>query len=224
MRQDKDKAFELRRAGKTYRQIQSELGISISTLSDWFRDVPWSKHLKVIYTNKTWSKEQHSLMHIARINKLDALYKKSEEEAARDYKEYRKESLFWAGLMIYAGEGDKRSKHLVRVTNTEFYLHKIFIDFSIKYLDITREKLRCSIIIYPDLNESLCREMWSNILQIPRKQFHKTQVIQGKEKVKRLQYGIGMSIISSTVLKKKLLVWLSLAQDEKFDYAGMVQG
>ena len=66
--------------------------------------------------------------------------------------------------------------------------------------------------------------MWSNILKIKRENFYKTQVIVGKEKVRRLQYGVGMSIICSTVLKKKMLVWLSLAQDERFEDAGMVQG
>ncbi len=216
MRRDKEKAFELRKEGKSYKAIKEELGISTSTLSDWFRNVSWSRHLKTSNTARTRNKEHIDLMHNARRDQLETLYKTAEEEAAISYETFKNEPLFWAGLMIYAGEGDKRSKHLVRVTNTEFYLHKIFIDFSMKYLDITREKLRCCVIIYPDLNESLCKEMWSNILQIPREQFHKTQVIQGKEKVKRLQYGIGMSIISSTVLKKKVLRWLFLAQDEKF--------
>lgn len=222
MRKDKEKAFELRRSGKTYRQIESELGISRSTLSDWFRDVEWSKHLKVVHTNRTWSKEQISLMHHARKSKLDGLYKKTEKDAVEDYARYRVDPLFWAGLMVYAGEGDKRTRHLVRVTNTEFYLHKIFIAFSLKYLGISRDVVKICLILYPDLNESLCKEMWSNLLHIPREQFHKTQVIRGKEKIKRLQYGIGMSIISNTVLKKKLMKWLSLAQDEKFDFAGMV--
>ena len=216
MRKDKDKAFEMRRSGKTYREIEKELGISRSTLSNWFREVSWSKHLKTQYTNRTWSKDQHLLMHQARRNKLNSLYKQAEQEASEQYKTYKQDPLFWAGLMVYAGEGEKRSKHLVRITNTEFYLHKIFIAFLAKYLSVTREKVRLCLILYPDLNESLCKEMWSNLLNIPRTQFHKTQVITGKEKVKRLQYGIGMSIISSTVLKKKLMKWLSLAQDEKF--------
>ncbi len=216
MRKDKEKALELRRSGKTYRQIQSELGVAKSTLSEWFRDLPWSRHLKVSNTQRTWSREQQAMMLAARKNKLESLYAEVEAEADIQYKKYRSEPLFWAGLMVYAGEGDKRAKNLVRVTNTEFYLHKIFIAFSLKYLGITREKLRFCLIIYPDLNESLCKEMWSNLLQIPRAQFHKTQVIRGKEKVKRLQYGIGMSIISNTVLKRKILKWLSLAQNERF--------
>lgn len=222
MRKDKNLAFELRRAGKTYRQIEAELGISRSTLSDWFRDVPWSRHLKVEYTRQTWSPEQHKRMHEARIKKLSDIYSEAENEAVREYEIFKNEPLFWAGLMVYAGEGDKRSRNLVRITNTEFHLHKIFIRFALKYFAISRDSLRCGLILYPDLNESLCIAMWSNLLEIPKDKFHKTQVMQGKEKVKRLQYGIGMSIISSTVLKKKLQKWLALAQDERFENAAIV--
>lgn len=222
MRKDKNIAFELRKSGKTYRQIQSELGVSRSTLSDWFRDVPWSRHMKIEYTKQTWSPAQHKRMHEARTRKLSEMYERSENEAILEYQIYKKDPLFWAGLMIYAGEGDKRSKGLIRITNTEFHLHKIFMRFAIKYLGIPREKIKCALILQPGLNDSLSRAMWSNLLEIPRDRFYKTQVIQGKDMKRRLQYGIGMSIISSTVLKKKLQKWLSLAQDEKFENAGMV--
>lgn len=224
MRKDKDKAFALRKAGKTYLQIEKELGVSRSTLSEWFRDVPWSRHLAVTYTAKTWSADHIRHMQAVRRKNLDDLYKKAEDAAALEYITYRNEPLFWAGLMAYAGEGDKRTKGVLRMTNSEFYIHKIFIKFVVQYLAVPVGNIRCGLILYPDLNESLCKEMWSNILGIPREHFHKTQVIQGKEKIKRLQYGIGMSIISSTVLKKKVLKWLALAQDERFEKAGMVQG
>lgn len=222
MRRDKEKAFELRKQGKSYKAIKEELGISKSTLSDWFRDIPWSRHLKVSNTAYTRSADHIALMHKARRNQLDTLYKDAEQEAVVSYETFKKEPLFWAGLMAYAGEGDKRTKHLVRITNTEFYIHTIFIHFAEKYLGVDRENIKCCLILYPDNNMSLCKEMWSNILKIKRENFHKTQIIEGKEKMKRLQYGIGMSIISNTVLKKKLLIWLSLAQDEQFDNAVIV--
>lgn len=224
MRRDKEKAFELRRRGKTYKAIKEELGISKSTLSDWFRDIPWSRHLKSSNTNRTRTPEHIGLMHKARKDQLDLLYKVAEEEASVSYETFKKEPLFWAGLMIYAGEGEKRSKHNIKVTNSEFYLHSIFIKFSRKYLGVPIEHVRCGLIIYPDLNPSLCKEMWSNALGISRDNFHKTQVIQGKELKKRLQYGVAMSIISSTVLKKKVMKWISLAQNERFQDAIMVQG
>ncbi len=219
MRQDKDHIFKLRKEGKSYRQIQKETGVSRATLGAWFKDVEWSRHILVANKEKNLEecKERVFRMNESRKIRLKDQYDKAEVEAALDYETYKKEPLFWAGLMAYAGEGDKRTRHLVRITNSEFYIHTIFIEFALKYMGISREIVKIGLLIYPDHNESLCKEMWSNILHVSRENFHKTQVLQGKEKVKRLQYGIGMSIISSTELKRKILVWLSLAQDERFE-------
>ncbi len=224
MRHDKKHIFSLRREGKSYRSIQTETGVSRATLSAWFKDIEWSKHITRLQRviNIEDSKKRIIAMNEARSRALAKRYAAIELEAAEEYIRYRKETLFWAGLMAYAGEGDKRNKSLVRITNTEFYIHTIFIAFSEKYLDFRKDKIKIALLLYPDHNESLCRAMWSNILTITHDNFHKTQILQGKEKIKRLQYGIGMSIISSTALKKKMLKWLTLAQDEKFEDAGMV--
>ena len=217
MRKDKDLAFELRKNGKSYRDIQQQLGISRSTLCDWFKDIPWSQHLKAQKTSVTWKPQHMQRMRTARLQKLENLYKDMSIQAAREYERYRKEPLFWAGLMAYAGEGDKRTKHLIRITNTEAYIHRIFVLFVEKYLLFPKEYIKLALLLYPDHIESTCKEVWSNALSIPKENFHKSHVLQGKEKVKRLQYGICMSIIPNTALKKKLLTWISLAQDEQFN-------
>lgn len=218
MRQDKSLIFQLRREGKSYLDIHKQTGVSRATLATWFKNVEWSKHTTIKNREKNLhdSKDRILRMNMARKRSLDVFYAAVEEEAAIEYRKYRGDPLFWAGLMAYAGEGDKRTKSLVRITNSEFYIHTIFITFMEKYLNVPRNSIKVGLLLYPDHNESLCREMWSNLLGVDRTNFHKTQVLQGKEKVKRLQYGIGMSILSSTALKKKLLVWLSLAQDERF--------
>lgn len=218
MRKDKDYIFTLRKEGKSYKQIERETGVSRGTLGAWFKDLEWSDHIHI--SNKKISTEVSKKrileMNEARKDTLYVLYRNLENEAKQEYETYKHDPLFWAGLMTYAGEGDKRSRGLIRVSNSEFYLHTIFIQFILRYLKIEKSQIRCGLLLFPDHNESLCKEMWSNLLDIPRIHFHKTQIIRGKEQVRRLQYGVGMTIISSTGLKKKLLKWLSLAQDEKF--------
>jgi len=146
---------------------------------------------------------------------LKSKYEEVAIEASKEFLLFRNESLFIAGLMIYAGEGDKRNQNNSRITNSEFYLHKIFINFAIKYLKIKRENIKISLILYPDLDVEGCVAKWSNELDIPKSNFYKTQIIQGKEKTKKLQYGVGISIISSTVVvKKKILKWLEVCEKE----------
>ncbi len=220
MRKDKKNIFELRKAGKSYREIQALTGISRGTLTKWFKGEDWSNHMRIEHARPSTTQLEH--MHRSRSEKLAARYTAAEHEATVEYETLRNEPLFWAGLMIYASTGDQKKNGLIRITSSGFNLHKTFIAFLAKYLGVGRDRMRCGLLISPEHNESLCKEMWVNILSISREQFYKTQVVQGKGRILTLQYGIGMSILSSTVLKKKLSTWLLLAQDEKFEYAVMV--
>ncbi|MEI7709444.1 MAG: helix-turn-helix domain-containing protein [bacterium] len=214
MRYDQPQAFELRREGKTYREIQKLLGISRSTLCDWFKNEEWSKHIKKsnTYKNIEISVVRLEKLHEGRRLMLEKKYKKVEEDAVKEFELYKNDPLFMAGLMVYAGEGDKSSRNLTRMSNSEFYLHLVFIRFSEKFLNIGRDKIKVWLLLYPDHNIEECTETWSKKLQISKNNFNKSQVIVGKEKTRKLQYGVGNSIISSTSLKKKMMKWLELCK------------
>lgn len=224
MRKDKERIFQLRKEGRTYREIQRDTGISRATLTAWFKDVSWSKHLSQEHAMKNLgaSKEHMERLNMVRRLKLQYRYALIEKEAEMEYEVLKHDPLFWAGLMIYAGEGDKRSKSFVRISNSEFYIHRIFLAFLRKYLKPSEDTIRYALILYPDLDENVCKNEWVRQISANPTFFHKTQVIQGKESTKRLQYGIGMSIISNTSLKRKILKWLMIAEKETFENAVMV--
>lgn len=219
MRQDKELVYKLRKEGKSYRYIQKELGVSRSTLCAWLKDKEWSRHIRKSNTdrNVTTSTERLKLLHEGRRKMLDNKYKNVILEAENEFHVFKKDPLFIAGLMIYAGEGDKRNDHMSRVSNSDFYIHKIFIRFAEKYLKIKRENIKIGLIIYPDLDPKICLEKWALELGIQTSNFYKIQIIKGKEKTRKLQYGIGISIISGiVVVKKKILKWLELSTVENF--------
>jgi hypothetical protein len=214
MRHDQPKAFELRKQGKTYREIEDLLDVSRSTLCDWFKNEKWSKHIKKTNTEK---QIKISKIHLEKLNEgrrimLEKKYKKVEEDAEKEFEIYKNDPLFMAGLMLYAGEGDKNSKHLVRLSNSEFYLHLVFTRFSEKFLKVEKNNIKFWLLLYPDHRIKECVDIWSKKLNINELNFNKSQVIKGKSKLKKLQYGVGNSIISSTSLKKKMLKWLELCK------------
>ena len=213
MRYDKVKAFELRKNGKSYREIQAILGMSRSTLCEWFRNEKWSTHIKRL---NNVAQIKISIEHLKKLNEgrsrvLQGKYREMEEEATREFEIYKKEPLFMAGLMLYAGEGDKLTKHIIRLANTDFGLHRVFINFITKFMSIKMENLRFSILLYPDLDIEDCKIKWSQEVNIPLSNFHKPQVIKGKSKIRRLHFGVGSTILSSSFLKRKLLRWIYLA-------------
>ena len=55
---------------------------------------------------------------------------------------------------------------------------------------------------------------WSKKTGISVAQFYKSQVIEGRSKKRTLHFGVGNTIIGSTLLKKKLDLWISLALKE----------
>lgn len=140
-------------------------------------------------------------------------------EAKKEFENYRKNPLFWSGLMLYAGKGDKTNKNQIRFSSSEFFMVRIFISFLISYLGVTRETVKCSLFLNKDDNHSLAKEMWVNALLLNRDQFYHYQIRREKYGVgrsKKLHYGIGTIILSNVLLKKKLLLWISFSQDERF--------
>lgn len=216
MRHDKEYIFELRRKGFSYKEIRKLTGISMSTLSGWFKNNEWSnvvtdnnilKHFEI-------SRDRILKMNQARSCSINAKYKDMENEAFVEYEIYKSDPLFIAGLMLYAGEGDKATKGIIRLSNIDFGIHRVFIRFIYKFMKIDNKRLRCGLLLYPDLDVTLCKDRWSKELDIPISQFHKPQIIHGRHKTKRLHFGVGSIIFSNSFLKKKLLLWIESAKKD----------
>lgn len=224
MRKDRERIFQLRREGRTYREIHRDTGVSRATLSNWFRDIEWSKQLSQEHVQKNIgsSKDRMERLNMVRKLKLQYEYALVESEAKKEYEAYKNEPLFWAGLMLYVGKGDRRSKHHIRLSSIEPYVHRIFTGFAKKYLQIKSESIKCALVGHGDLDQVVARQFWKDSLGIEEGNFHKTQVLRVQGDTKRLQYGVAISIISNTSLKKRLMKWLSLAQRESFDNAIIV--
>ncbi len=214
MRQDKEKVFSLRREGKSYREIQKEINISRDTLSRWFKNEDWSHHIKKSNNTRNIQLSSERIKKLFEARKLiwDAKYKTTEEEAKREFEIYKNNSLFTAGLMIYAGEGDKPTKSQIRLANTDFNIHRVFLKFIQEFTKTKPEKIKISILLYPDLDIEKCRNKWANELGISLNNFYKPQVILGRHKTKRLHFGVGSIIICDSFLKRKLLLWIEMGK------------
>jgi predicted transcriptional regulator len=209
-------AKELRKRGFTYGEIAKIVSVSKSTVGQWFSRETWSKSITE-ENQKRASRENSkriSLLNKARGNQYKKLYAEAERSAITEFKHYKNNPLFIAGLMLYVGEGDSADNHLIRITHTKIDIHRIFIKFAMEYLGVSREKIRFWVLLYPDLVPKKCLQTWSKSLHIPITQFHKYQIVERKSAKRTLHDGVGNTIIGGTVLKKKLLTWIALASKE----------
>lgn len=211
-----EQAVQLRKRGFTYEEIARVVDVSKSTVSNWLSGEKWSIDVRERNAKRAArdNSKRISLLNKARGNQFKKLYAEAARSATTEFKHYKSDPLFIAGLMLYVGEGDNTHKRLIRIANTREHIHRIFIRFATEYLGVPREMIRFWVLLYPDLKPTTCIRHWSKELKLPLSQFHKYQVTQGKSAKRTLHFGVGNTIIGSTVLKVKLTKWIELALRE----------
>lgn len=216
MRKDREEAIQLRRSGKSYKQINREIGVATSTLASWFKNEPWSREIKVrLSAQVSWSNPR-ALELLAHANRERWKIKHEEYRTAaiREFKKYKNDPLFLTGIMLYWGAGEKQPKSsVVRLSNSEPEMIKIFNLFLTKVLKISPDKICAWLLLYPDLIDSVQKNFWSKSTGLPIGQFKKSIYIQGRHPTKRLSFGVCTIYVQSRALKERVLKWLELYQN-----------
>ncbi len=83
-------------------------------------------------------------------------------------------------LGLYLTEGNTKNKNSVRFSNSDPALVKIFVKFLKAVCGVENDKIRMSLIVYPDVPQKAAREYWANFLGLPIIQFTKTTVLKNR--------------------------------------------
>ena len=211
-----EQALAFRKRGFTYSEIAKICDVSVSTLSNWFKNESFSKLVAVDNTKRAVAANTKRLASInkARNTERTGQYAEIVRLAEIEYKNYRTSPLFIAGLMLYVSEGDTQNNRLIRMANSRTDLHSIFIRFLTTYLGVPKRAIRFWLLLYPDLDEITCMKHWCKKTGLNPGRFYKNQVIQGRSNKQTLHFGVGNTIIGSTLLKKKLMRWIELSTKE----------
>jgi len=208
-------ALRLRERGFTLAEIAKVCDVSKSTISKWLSGNAVSA--AVTKQNKRRAGQENAkrlrlvnkTLHKQRVTGYDEIAK----SALTEFKHYKTDPLFVAGLMLYLGQGDMSDQAAIRLSGTTVANHALFVRFAKEYLGVEPGKVRVQLTLYPAHAESVCMKHWSKALKLPYTQFHRTQVIASKQQ-QPLHFGVGNTIIGSTGLKRKLTTWINLMQKE----------
>src|SRR3989344_540198 len=214
MRNDRMKAEALRKKGTSYKQISKKLGIPLATLSGWFKDLTWSVEIKKrLGEAASFSSPEKLKLMIAGTKKRWAQWRKEcQDEALVEFPRLKNDPLFISGIMLYWGEGDKGKGSQVRVSNSDPELSRLFYSFLKTSLKVPEEKINASLILYPDLIDSVQKNFWSKATGISLSQFKKSTYIKGRHPTRRLSYGVCIVYVTGRKLKEKILKWIELYQ------------
>ncbi len=84
------------------------------------------------------------------------------------------ENLLGLGLGLYWGEGNKKNKYSIRVSNTDPRLIKKFMDFLVRICGVKRDEIDFSLLIFNDISVDSVKNFWMKELNI------KPEQIKGK--------------------------------------------
>ena len=216
MRDDKKEIERLRMRGMSYKEISKRMKVPVSTLSGWFQDQKWSQLIKERLQRS--SIEQGTVrmrsLNKARGGELARLYEQAKEEALAEFGALKYNPLFITGIMLYWGEGDKLTKSVTKLTNTDPQMIRLFSMFLREACGLPKEYVRASLLLYPDNDKAESFKFWADSTQLESTQFRGSTVIQGKHKTRRLKNGICLIYVSSSYFKVKMLAWLDLLPKE----------
>lgn len=206
-----EQAVRLRKRGFTLAEVAKYCDISKSTASKWLKNKAFST--QVTKQNKrragVANAKRLKLINKARTGERTKRYAEVVKGAEVEFKHYQDDPLFIAGITLYVSAGDHKDPRVIRLASSHLEIHKVFIKFALVYLGVEKSKIHLWLLLYPDLSEETCMKKWHRVTGIPYSQFYKNQVVPGKVS-QTLHYGVGNTIIGSTVLKQKLNRWIEL--------------
>lgn len=207
-----EQALQFRKRGFTLEEIARICDVSKSTVSKWLKNNAISA--EITKQNKRRAGQENAkrlqLMSKTRTKERQHRYKEVEQSAEVEFKHYKKNPLFIAGLSTYSSIGDIVDERIIRLTTARMMAHKTFITFAVEYLGVPKNKIKLWLFLYGDHNEEVCMKKWHKTTTLPYAQFHKNQIIKSNPKGKTLHHGVGNTIIGSIAAKKKLIRWIEL--------------
>lgn len=174
----KFRAIQLRKSGKSYNEIASQLNLSSKgTLSYWLHKIPLDKKaLSKIKHKKEKSLNKARLAAQAKNKKLRKIFLENIKKNVYALKKNvgnNKDSMKLALAFLYLGEGSKWKSHRgLQLGSSEPEIIALYLTLLERCYSIDRKLLHCYICYRADQNLNALKSFWSRKAHIPLKNFY----------------------------------------------------
>ena len=210
-RNQKERARALRAAGKSIREIERELNIARSNISNWVRDVVLSEDQMRELSARSRSQGAIEKRRESRLRNARALRLPHLVGGVREIMDTKSLDIMMLGLGIYMGEGTKTSRGTIALSNTDPRIIQIFVRFLQEKFHVQVKDLRGQVGVHSHLSIDDAEEYWAGVSGVPRKNFVKTAVQHGRQskgKRDKLPFGTFTVYLHSTERRLKLEGWI----------------
>lgn len=210
----KEKAKELRGLGFSYGKIGEITSLSKGTISRCCRDIKLTfDQINNLDSNRRKGQTLASIKgaktnQLRRTNSENELLKKGIMQIGK----MSKRDKFIAGIMLYQAEGSK-TNNAVEFTNSDKETICFMVNWLENFCHIPRHKLKCSLWLHDNLDETLAIKYWSDYLNVTKSQFNKTYFAKNKIDSKKIrknihQFGIIKIRYYDTYKLRLILGWI----------------
>ncbi|GHF64174.1 hypothetical protein GCM10010218_52060 [Streptomyces mashuensis] len=182
----RDRARELRRAGKTYDEIVAELGVAKSSVSLWVRDLP--KPRKTVKQMREMSEARWAPYREAR----DAKREEVKRAATAEIGAMTDRDLFIAGVALYWAEGTKSKPHRPSERATFINSDPDVIYLYLRWLallGVKPERLRFHVMVHENANVAAVEQFWADLVGVDITGLGKTTLKKHNPKTVRKNVG-----------------------------------
>ena len=177
----KEEAIKLRKLGKTYSEIEKEIGQNIpkSTLSYWCKKIPLTSDYRKMIRSLNVSnlnKARSMALAIKRVQREKYLKSITDRVSHLSDVIKSKDSAKIALAMLYLGEGSKTQKGSLVFGNSDPIIINLFLRLLRYCYDIDESRFRCTLQCRADQDIKKLERFWSNIVKIPLSQFYKARI------------------------------------------------
>lgn len=170
------RARELRKQGKTYDQIQLELGCSKGSISLWVRDLPKPPP-------RTRTREEASAIAKrgweATLRRREAERQQTKLDAAREIGRLTDRELFLVGVGLYWSEGSKskpyRRNESTIFVNSDPDMIELYLAW-LRLLGVEPERLRFRLLIHESADVAAVERFWADHVGSDLSRFDKTTI------------------------------------------------
>ena len=182
---EKIKAQKLRKQGQSIKEIAKKLSIAKSTVSIWCRDIKLTKKQIARLDARQIKGGYKGRLKGARIQRERYLKKveKLKNQGLKQVGKLSKRDLLITGIGLYWGEGSKTGC-AVRFHNSDPDIIRFMMRWFKEILQIPKEQFAMYIVINEIHKDRLnkVKKYWSEITDVPLKQFRKPVLARAKNK------------------------------------------
>ena len=203
--EEKIKAIELRKKGKSYSDILQAVKVTKGTLNKWLKDIPLTEGQRLLIKGRAKSRYAG-----AKANQSKAQKRKEEiiNMARAEAKQLTKKPLFVSGLMLYWAEGTKNGS-TVAFTNSDPEMIKLMMKWFRDICNVPEDKFRILIFIHSLQANENWKEKWSSVTGLSGSQFIRPNIkpMITKHRKNKLYDGTCAIRVNDTSLLVRIKGW-----------------